>query len=77
MGNHEFYKGTKPLKDLIDFLGWKIYQYCSRVYQKIRNSKILVVCFLKKSSFCQNCPAKIKIEDFWDYNGVPLWSQKI
>ena len=50
-GNHGFYNGAKPKKIEIDFLGRKIYQYCSRVFQKIWNSNIWGGMFSKKSSF--------------------------
>ena len=38
---------TKKIE--IDFLGQQIYQYCSRVYQKMRNSNIWGGMFSKKS----------------------------
>ena len=51
--NHEFYNGAKPKTKKIDFVGRKIYQYCSRVYQKMRKSNIEGgggVFFFNKSS---------------------------
>ena len=35
-----WYNGAKPKKIEFDFLGRKIYQYCPRVYQTMRNSNI-------------------------------------
>ena len=50
-GDHGFYNGAKSKKIQIDFWDQKIYQYCSRVYQKMRNTNIWGVCFLRKVHF--------------------------
>ena len=71
-GKHGIYNGAKPEKFEINFLGRKIYQYCFRVYQKMRNSNICGGMFSKKSSFCLYFHEKIMILDFWDYTGAPL-----
>ena len=48
-GKHGFYNGGKTEKFKIPFLARKIYQYWSRVYQKVQNSNILGDMFPKKS----------------------------
>ena len=64
MGNHGFYNWAKPKKIDIDFSGQKIYQYCSRVYQKMQNSNIWGGMFSEESSFCLYFYEKIIILDF-------------
>ena len=60
-GNHGFYNGACSKKIEIDFLDQKIYQYCSRVYQKMRNINIWGGMFSKKSSFFLYFHEKIMI----------------
>ena len=50
-GKHGFYNGEKNEKFEIPFLARKIYQYWSRVYQKVQNSNIFGVCFLRTVHF--------------------------
>ena len=58
----DFTMGQNLKKIEIDFLGWKIYQYCSGVYQKMRNSNTWGGgMFSKKSSFCLFIYEKIMI----------------
>ena len=63
-GKHGFYNGGKIENFDILFLARKMYQYWSRIYQKMRNSNIWGCMFSKKSSFCQNFHEKIMIFDF-------------
>jgi hypothetical protein len=49
MGKRGFYNGGRSENLEIPFLARKIYQYWSRVYQKMWNSNIWGVCFFKKS----------------------------
>ena len=63
-GKSWIYNGAKPKKVEIYFFGRKIYQYCSRVYQKMWNSNIWGGMFSKKSSFCLYFHKKIMILDF-------------
>ena len=71
-GKHGFYKGGKTEKFEIPFLARIIYQYWSRVYQKMQNSKIWGGMFPTKSWFCQYFHEIIMTLDFWSYNGAPL-----
>ena len=47
-GYHKFYNGAKPKKMKLTFRAKKINQYSSRVYQKMWDSNIWGVCFLRK-----------------------------
>ena len=67
-GKHGFYNGAKPKKIEINLSDRKIYQFCSKVYQKMRNSNIWGGMFSNKNSFYQYFHGKIMILDFWDYN---------
>ena len=62
--NKIIYNGAKPKKFEIDFLGRKIDQYYSRVYQKLWNSNIWGGMFSKKSLFSLYFHEKIMILDF-------------
>ena len=75
-GKHGIYNGGKVNNFEIPFLARKIYQYWIRIYQKMRNSYIWGGMFSNKSIFCRHFHEKIRILDFWDYDGVPLKSQK-
>ena len=72
MGKLGFYNGGKSENFEIPFLARKIYQYWSRVYQKMWNSNIWGGMFSKKSSFCLYFHEKIMILDISDYNAAPL-----
>ena len=52
-GKHGFYNGRKIENFEIPFLVRKMYQYWSRIYQKMRNSNIWGGMFSEKSRFCQ------------------------
>ena len=67
-----FYNGGKSEDFEIQFLARTIYQYWSRVYQKMWNSDIWGVCFLRKVDFVYIFHEKITILDFSDYNATPL-----
>ena len=72
MGNNIFDNGKNKAIFEINFLDRKIYQYCSRVYQKMQNSNIWRGMFSKKSYFCLYFHEKIRILDFLDYNGASM-----
>ena len=64
MENCGFYNGGKSENFEIPFLARTIYQYWSRVYQKMWNSIIWGGMFSKKSWFCLYFHEKIMILDF-------------
>ena len=68
-GKHGFYNGGITEKFEIPFLARKIYQYWSRVYQKMQNSNIWGGMFSKKNWFCQYFHEIILILDFF----VMIW----
>ena len=72
MGKPGFYNGGKIENLEIPILARKIYQYWSRIYQKMRNSNIWGGMFSEKSRFWQHFHKIIMISHFWDYNGAPL-----
>ena len=60
----DFKIGQNLKKNEIDCLDQKFYQYCSRVYQKMRTSNIFGNMFSNKSSFYQYFHEKIMILNF-------------
>ena len=63
-GKHRFYNGGKIENFEIPLLTRKIYQYWSRIYQKMQNSNIWGGMFSEESLFCQYFSEKIMILDF-------------